>query len=278
MGFELPEAAIVAGQMNQVMRGRTLQNAQLNDSDWLIRNGYINRTPDQWQRELNGLIVDYVTAKGRWIFVHFDVDVFLLLALLSRGKVRYYPPGTEAEHPFHVLLEMDDGSSLYVHFVGWGYAKIVPQDELSNHVKPGRQGLNPLDSQRFTLENFKRYMNAFSQREVKVVLANQAIISGLGNFYLQDILYRARIHPARKVSSLSDEEYQRLYASINDTMLRAIGEGGSAEEVDIYGSAGGYHAMMGVHALGKPCYVCSQPIERVRVGGTSSYFCPQCQK
>ena len=114
---------------------------------------------------------------------------------------------------------------------------------------------------------------------IKTTLMNQAAIAGLGNVYSDEILFRARLHPQRRASELSEEEVERLHASIVAELQRGLELGGSSEMAFLHldGSEGSYQETFQVKGRkGKPCFACATPIERIKVGGRGTYFCPRC--
>ncbi len=110
---------------------------------------------------------------------------------------------------------------------------------------------------------------------------DQTFISGIGNLYVAEGLFRARIHPERPAASLSDKEKTLLFKEIKDTLREAIQHKGSSVDqyVQLSGRPGDYVKYHQVYDReGKPCLVCKTPIKRISLGGRGTYFCPRCQK
>ena len=101
---------------------------------------------------------------------------------------------------------------------------------------------------------------------------------GIGNGYLQDILFRARVHPKRRVVELDKKEGRALYDSIVETLGSAVELGGRDTERDLYGRPGGYRRILHSKVTGEPCPACGAPIEKIHYLGGASYFCPRCQR
>ncbi|MCK4933916.1 formamidopyrimidine-DNA glycosylase, partial [Candidatus Bathyarchaeota archaeon] len=114
---------------------------------------------------------------------------------------------------------------------------------------------------------------------IKNFILNQKNIAGIGNVYVQDILFNAKIHPKRKIPSLNDMEITNLYNSMKSVLKESIDHGSLAYERDFYGNKGGYDMKQFKIAYkpGKPCPLCGTEIEKIKTGATSSYICPQCQ-
>ena len=110
-------------------------------------------------------------------------------------------------------------------------------------------------------------------------MLNQKNIAGIGNVYIQDILFEAKLHPNRDISTLSTEETGVLYSSIRKVLDQSIHLGGLAYEKDFYGRSGGLtvDGFRVGYKTGKPCPECGTAIVKIRTGSTSSYICPKCQ-
>lgn len=278
MAFELPEALTVARQMQEAVAGKEIVAAYLENCESLIRQGFVNRTPDAFAAALAGRTIDSVHAGGKWIFVKVDPGLFLLLALETGGKVLYHRTPATLPRKLHVQLDLSDGSYLTEQIVGWGWAKVVREEELTGERYPGRLGLSPLHEEAFSLDAFRGVLDRYPGKSVKWVLLRQDEIAGIGNGYLQDILFRARIHPKRKAGDLDAEERQALHRAIGGTMSEAVRLGGRAGERDLYDRPGGYQPILHTAMEGEPCPECGTAIEKLKVEGTSSYVCPACQE
>ena len=115
---------------------------------------------------------------------------------------------------------------------------------------------------------------------VKAFLLDQKNLAGIGNAYIHDILFLARLHPLRQISTLAPAEVSGLYTAIRQGLLPAIELGGAFYEQTIYGQPGGFtmdHILIG-YKEGKPCPVCATPIQKIKTGSNSSFICPNCQR
>ena len=100
---------------------------------------------------------------------------------------------------------------------------------------------------------------------------------GVGNGYLQDVLFRARLHPRKRAVELDNTQKRALHKTIKDTLTRAVALGGRDTEYDLHGNSGRYIPILDKRANGKPCPECGTRIEKISFLGGSSYFCPKCQ-
>jgi len=129
----------------------------------------------------------------------------------------------------------------------------------------------------------KKFVQLFHGRKtpIKSALLNQKLLSGVGNIYADESLFRSGIRPKRRASSLSKEDLCRLYLALQEVLKEAIDQGGSSvsDYVDSDGEEGFFQLQHRVYGREiEPCLVCKTPIKRVVIGGRSSHYCPKCQK
>lgn len=273
MALELPEAYGIALQMDGVLVGKTIKTAYLSrESASLARQGFVHLEPTN----LSGLKVKDISSKGKWIFVHFTGECYLLLALETGGKILFHKDGQIAPTKYHLKLVFEDNTALTIWIVGWGFVKVVQKDALERDRYPGRLGLSPIDEQTFTQQVFNHILES-RKDTIKSILMDQAAIAGMGNGYAQEVLFGAKIHPKRKAADIPDDEKTLLYHTIINTLRTAIQLGGSENEVDLYGIPGKYKKVFGERKKVPICPVCGTRIEKL-VLGSSTYFCPSCQK
>jgi formamidopyrimidine-DNA glycosylase len=153
------------------------------------------------------------------------------------------------------------------YFWWFGYAHYAPIDELDSHKMTAKLGPNALD---LTADDLRALLKG-RRGGIKSFLLNQARIAGIGNFYIHDILFRAKLHPLRAVNALFEAIRQGLQPSID--------KGGAWYELNLYGDRGGFlreDILLG-YTEDEPCPTCDAPIEKLKTGSTSSFICPHCQ-
>lgn len=267
MGVELPEAVTLARQMNVEIKGKTIEHIHIKD-DWELRKtGAVIL-----DESVIGKRIGPAYAKGKWIHVALEPGMYLLLAPEMGGRILIHEKLPE---DYHVRIDFTD-SYLTIRIHGWGFVRICNESEIDAYRYPGTLGLSPLDDE-FTSERFCTILGA-ENKNVKSILLDQKRIAGIGNGYLQDILFKAKIHPKRKMATLNEDEKENLYNAIKEILIEAIQCGGRNSEYDLYNNPGGYKSVLNTHMKGKPCPVCGTTIERLAVQGSSSYVCPFCQK
>jgi formamidopyrimidine-DNA glycosylase len=194
------------------------------------------------------------------------------------GKLLFHESGAGLPKKYQLLIAFTDGSSLTLTVSLWAFVGLVEPGKLGK--KPYKDGgLDPLGDEL----TYKRFAKLFDEYEkpdknsVKAFMINRPKINGFGNGYLQDMLFRAGIHPKRKVADVSPKERRKLYNAMRKVLTEAVKLGGSAEERDLFDKPGRYERTLNGKAKGKPCPQCSTPIDKVQFLGGASYFCPTCQ-
>jgi len=144
------------------------------------------------------------------------------------------------------------------------------------------QGFSAAGSEPLEIE-FDRFVELFRGRKtpIKSALLNQKLLSGVGNIYADESLFRAGIRPRRRAASLTRKELSRLYATVQEVLREAIAAGGSSisNYVDADGEKGLFQFQHRVYGReNEPCVVCKTPLKRIVIGGRSSHYCSKCQK
>lgn len=194
---------------------------------------------------------------------------FLLIHLKMSGKLNLADRGAPIEKHDRVVFDLDNGTQLRFNDVrkfGKMWVVIDPE-EVTGSIGP-----EPLDAA-FSLPKFRALVQSRSGA-IKPLLLNQTFLAGVGNIYADESLWRARIHPLRTASSLSDAEIAVLYRSIRQVLRRAIEyQGTDAGDGVIEGDY-----MPRVYGReGKPCYRCHQPLHKIVVAQRGTHVCPHCQ-
>jgi formamidopyrimidine-DNA glycosylase len=157
---------------------------------------------------------------------------------------------------------------------------IPPQTEVATVVT----GLKHLGPEPFSAEFTVEYLTAKLHRRgrsVKTALLDQSLVAGLGNIYADEALFLSGVRSSTLCSELTKDQIQRLHSTIIQVLQTAINAGGTtfSNFLNVHGVNGNYGGMAWVYnRTGQPCRVCGTPIERLKLAGRSSHFCPQCQK
>jgi formamidopyrimidine-DNA glycosylase len=264
---ELPEIMNRAKEMKAELVGKTIRSIKVGQPKCL------NVPPEDFVAALTGAKIKDVTSHGKWIFTQ-TTKGYLLFNLGMGGEILLV---TRKSLPkkHRLVFDFEDGRCLAINFWWFGYAHYVPAEELSDYPLTAKLGPNALD---VSLENLKALLDG-RRGAIKPFLLSQENIAGIGNAYIHDILFLARLHPLRSISSLSEGEIEALWRGIQDGLRPSAEKGGAFYEVDLYGRPGGFKAediLIG-YRDGKPCPVCKTPIEKIKTGSTSGFVCPTCQ-
>jgi formamidopyrimidine-DNA glycosylase len=280
MSIELPEAHIVAEQMSKELLQKHVKSFCLRDCQKLQRIGFVNKDAKAFDQLVNRK-VESITSRGNVIRVRLDLGLNLILAPEYGGRILYHTSGNTVPNKFHLKLDFSDGTSLTVALTGMGVIQTLKDDELEQSYVYRRDfsGVtSPVDEREFIFERFSRQL---AEKKVNIkssLVGKDAVVVGLSNSAFQDILFRAKIHPKRKASELSEDERHALYDAIKMMINERIRLGGKDQFLDLYGKQGRYTPGMSPNMNGKTCIVCGTSIEKLSLGGGQVYFCPKCQK
>jgi formamidopyrimidine-DNA glycosylase len=204
---------------------------------------------------------------GQWI-VHLGMT----------GRMQVTSPDVEIAKHTHAVVTLVSGRE--VRFVDprrFGRLAVVRMDSPQAATGFAAPGDEPLESQS------ERFVSLFHERKtpIKSALLNQKLLSGVGNIYADEALFRAGIRPRRRASSLTRDQLRRLHAAVQEVLREAIDLGGSSisDYVNADGEEGFFQLQHRVYGReGQPCLVCGTPIKRVVIAGRSSHYCSRCEK
>lgn len=268
---ELPEIRNLSMQISAEMTGKKIIASEVRQKKCL------NVPVSDFERLVTGKTIGNAYSRGKWIFVPLQDDVLFLLSLGMGGDLRLHKSDDALPDKYQVKLGFNDGSLLTISFWWFGYAHVVPLSQISEHSMTASLGLDPLDADEFSYDAFARLVSSKKCR-IKTLLTDQKLIGGIGNVYIQDILFRAGLHPDRNTSDISDDECRLLHKVIVENLSNAVELGGLEYERDLYGVSGRFSDFLVGYREGKPCPVCKATIEKIKTGSTASFICPQCQK
>ncbi|MDD4774464.1 MAG: endonuclease VIII, partial [Eubacteriales bacterium] len=199
--------------------------------------------------------------------------------LFDGVNIRYFASGEKIPEKHQLRVEFDDNSSLVCSVQMYGGILLTGADDGENgYYLSSKTKISPL-SEENTEEYFFGLMDGVRQNySVKAFLATEQRFPGLGNGVLQDILFNAKIHPRRKLETLSQREKEAIYNSVRHTLCEMTAGGGRDTEKDLFGRPGGYRTKLSAKTKDSPCPVCGDIITREAFMGGNVYFCPVCQR
>lgn len=240
---------------------------------------------EQFCRRLEGRRVEEVGRKGKYLLFKLDRGV-LLAHLRMTGKLIYRPRGAALENSavpekhLRIKLPFTNGDALYFYDMRkfGGFWLLEKQDD---RCAAGLPLLGPDIWEEVDESTFVTLLQARPRAQIKPLLLDQRFVAGMGNIYTDESLFRSRIHPCRRVSSLSEEECCELYRAVRAVLTAGIACGGTTirDYQDARGAAGSFQALLAVYGRkSEPCPRCGHPIERIVTAGRGTYFCPHCQR
>lgn len=279
MSVELPEATILAEQMNQELRGKQVKSYLVKDCERLQRIGMMDKDLTSFNQLLDAKI-EAATSRGNVIQIKFDNKTNLILGPEYGGEI-FHHADAENVPKFHLRIDFSDGTVLTVRLTSMGVIEFLKDDELERSYVYKRDfdsaKLSPA-KESFTFELFSELITEQNKMLKAVLVGKDAVLVGISNSTFQDILYRAKIHPKRKASELNTQEKQNLHNSIRLVLKERLKLKGKNKFRDLYGKQGGYTAAMGPNMKNQNCPECGTPTEKLSLGGGHVYLCPNCQK
>jgi formamidopyrimidine-DNA glycosylase len=279
MSIELPEAKILAEQMNRELQSKRIKSYRLQDCERLQKIGFINRDIKSFDQLINRQ-VETVTSRGNAILVKLDKGMNIILSPEYGGEIFYHPCEASVPEKFHLRIDFCDGTMLTVRLTSMGGIQVLKDAELMSSYVFKRdfnpEMLSPVNGN-FTFEQFSKLL-AENNRALKPVLVGKdAVVVGLSNSAFQDIIYRAKLHPKRKASELDLDEQKALYSAVKLVLRERIRLNGKNQFLDLYRHRGGYTPAMGPNMRKQNCPVCGTPVEELSHGGGIVFVCPTCQ-
>jgi len=264
---ELPEIASRAREMKRALMGKTITGIEI------LQPKCLNVSIKKLKGALEGARFEDITYHGKWIFAR-TTKGYLLLNLGMGGDMLLVDRKSLPEK-HQAVFDFDDGRSLSIRFWWFGYIHYAADGKLDKHTMTAKLGPNAIDVPK---EQFREMLRG-RKGSVKSFLLNQERIAGIGNAYIHDILFLARLHPNRKIDTLSDGEIDGLWQAIQDGLVPSMKKGGAFYERNLRGKHGGFFfddILIG-YREGQPCPGCRGKIVKIKTGSTSTFICPKCQ-
>jgi formamidopyrimidine-DNA glycosylase len=270
---ELPEVETIRRQLEPELRGRRIERLEVLDRRW-SRPG----DPREIERAVGGRRIEGFGRRGKYLLVSLEGGKVLIMHLRMSGNLLLVDGERPSDPHLRARFRLDDGRQLwFVDARRFGEGSLLDVGEVEARFR-GRVGVEPL-SQAFTAAELGR-IAAGRKAPLKSFLLNQTGIAGIGNIYADEALFRARLHPLSPAGSMRPEHHRALRDAIVATLRAGIDGGGAS--IDDYRDARGGRGSMQEEFLvhrreGEPCLRCGTPIQRIVIGGRSTYYCPNCQ-
>ena len=277
--IELPEAQTLARQLHEAYAGKTIVKVEAMQTPHGF--AFFRGDPQGYAPILEGLTVAGAVSHGGRPELRFEGSA-LRLCFNDGVNMRYLAPGDKRPAKHQFFMEFGDGCAMACTVQMYGFFGLYEtEEEISNdfYYRVAIELPSPL-SDAFDMAYFdalRANTEGAEKLSAKAFLATQQRIPGLGNGVLQDILWRARIHPKRKLKTLSRGEWEALFGCVKSTLAEMTAKGGRSTEKDLYGRPGGYPSVLTAKTLALPCPACCGAITRAAYLGGNVYFCASCQ-
>jgi formamidopyrimidine-DNA glycosylase len=269
---ELPEVETVCRQLEPELEGRRIEELEVYDPRWSRPVA-----PEQLGEAVSGRTIEGLGRRGKYLLLELSGGRTLVMHLRMTGNLIIPERSTEERH-LRARFRLDDGREVW--FTDprrFGEALLLDDGEIDEHFA-SRLGIEPL-SEGFT-DAALGEIAAGRKAPLKSFLLDQKGIAGVGNIYADEALFRARLHPLSPAGSMKPEHLGALRDGVVAALEAGIDGGGAS--IDDYRDGRGERGRMQDEFLvhrreGEPCPRCDGTIERIVVGGRSTYFCPACQ-
>jgi formamidopyrimidine-DNA glycosylase len=279
---ELPEVEVVRLGLDTHVTGRTLSAVEVHHPR-AIRRHVLG--PGDFTGRLAGRKVVATRRRGKYLWLELSEDLALLAHLGMSGQLLVQPEGAPDEKHLRVRFRFaDDGPELrFVDqrtFGGFLVDDLVTVDGAAlpsavAHI--ARDPMDPVFDAHATVAALRR-----KRTELKRALLDQTLVSGIGNIYADEALWRARLHWSRPTERLSAAKAAEVLTAATDVMREALGQGGTSFDalyVNVNGQSGYFDRSLAVYGQeDRPCRRCGTAIRREPFMNRSSYFCPRCQR
>lgn len=269
---ELPEVETTVRDLRPQLVGHTIVGAVIK---W--RRTLASPSSVKFLEQIRGYAITDITRRGKFLRFHLRKGKsrqFLFVHLRMTGAFRIDPCETARDKHMHIVLRLADGRELRFRDPRKFGRMWLVQDE---RPVVGKLGPEPLELTE------KEFVGLFEGRRghLKPLLMNQTFLAGLGNIYVDESLWYARLHPLRPAESLTRAERVRLYRAVQRVLKRAIALGGTSIDVmykRVNGASGGFQdSLRAFDRAKRPCRRCGTPIVKTVVAQRGTHFCPHCQ-
>ena len=273
--IEIPEAEHLSKQLIETVGSKRIVEVVAGLSPHKF--AWYHGDPKDYNALLCGKTVDAAVAHGGMV----EIKIEEAIALFSDGVVlRFHTRDEQRPQKHQLLVEFEDATAITASIQMYGGLWCFKKGEFHNtYYDAARSKPSPL-SDEFDKTYFDGLMTSLDVQKLsaKAFLATGQRIPGLGNGVLQDILYKAGIHPKRRVGTLTDNERKTLFHSMKSTLKEMTEKGGRDTTRDLFGRPGGYRTKLNQTTVDNPCPVCGSTIVKQSYMGGSIYFCNGCQR
>ncbi len=270
---ELPEVETIKEDLRKLVVGSEIERARVLDASLVEQP-----SAQEFASRLEGVSITGARRRAKHLIVELDTGDSLVFQLKIGGQLLLVPPVEEPETDLMLVLDFDGDRRLFLRDeTGFTRARLLDANELEER-------LSPLGPEPFEEEFDAGYLlRAIGSRkaQIKPLLLDQKVVSGIGNIYADEILYDARLHPRRKANTLTEGEWEALHAAIRSNLAAGVEHRGTTVRLykDVLDRPGEHQNYLRVfEEHGQPCPGCEGEVVREKVSGRPSHFCSACQR
>jgi formamidopyrimidine-DNA glycosylase len=279
--MELPEVEVMRRDLEKEVVGRRIKGVDVRPQRGAMRIIRRHARRKEFADRLTGRKILKVDRRGKYILLHLDGGDVLVVHFGMSGQFIRGTKRQAIQPHTHVIIEFAQGGDLrFIDPRTFGEMFVTSVDELGKVKELEHIAIDPLEDT-FTWQEFSAEL-ARRAAKLKPLLMDQKFVSGLGNIYSDEVLFQAGLRHDRTSDSLSSQEVRRLYRAMREVLQDAVRFRGTTLDdeayLDLFGKPGEFQHELKVYGRrGQPCRRCRTPIDSIKIGGRTSYFCPQCQ-
>ena len=270
---ELPEVETIKEDLRELVVGSRITRAEL------LESGLVEQpSAAEFERRLEGARITGARRRAKHLVVELGSGESLVFQLKIGGQLLLVPPVEEPASALMMVLHLDEDRRLFLRDeTRFTRARLLNKEDLEERLS----SLGPEPFGREFGPEYLRETIGSRKAQIKPLLLDQKVVSGIGNIYVDEILYDARLHPRRKANTLSDGEWKKLYEAIRENLVAGVEHRGTTvrlykDVLDRPGTHQDYLRIFEKH--GGPCPECEGEVVREKVGGRPTHYCPACQR
>lgn len=272
---ELPEVETIKRTLETLVLNKTIKKTTIH---W----PKIIQSPDDtahFKQLLDGELIESMSRKGKFLLFYMK-EYVLVSHLRMEGKYRVASDSEPIDKHTHVIFHFTDGTELRYNDVRkFGTMHLLPIGKEFT-VKPlNKLGPDPFEAA-YELDYFQSRLSKTS-RYIKAALLDQNVIAGLGNIYVDEVLFLSGVHPEKRANTLSENEIVNIFKHTRQVLEKAVYQGGTTirSYVDGQGEMGMFQQSLFVYGqVEEPCKHCGESILKLKVAGRGTHICPACQQ
>lgn len=271
---ELPEVETVKEALIEKIQGLIIKEVDL-----IYEPMVKNIQPQEFKKKVQNQKILEITRRGKYLIIHLE-NYYLLSHLRMEGKYLYEQSATELLPHVHAIFKLENEDQLWYQDVRkFGTFHLYDKEVDLEQTAPFKVlGFEPFDSEFNAIYLKQRLINR--KKPIKSLLLDQSVVCGLGNIYVDEVLFHAKVHPLTQSSKLTEKEIEDVVKYTVEVLQRAITLKGTTIRTfsSQHGVLGSFQNELRVHQRkDEVCYECQTIIEKIKVGGRGTYFCKICQ-